>query len=196
MAAFINKFKSPYAIGPVPSLSGHANAYRWRSLPRLHRHRASKPQGGSERVLPWQVTMDQLIFASLPTPTIGRKWATSFFGLVTNTLNVKNKRLSLYLQPMIPPKRFDIFPPNWGMLRRSRCVQIFLLNDNEWRYYRINIGLCTAALSFVWCPCMAINVSVQYNGEFLRDIILLTQGYYHHRGTHLNAMKRFCICSL
>ena len=25
----------------------------------------------------------------------------------------------LYLQPMIPPKRFDIFPPDWGMLRRS-----------------------------------------------------------------------------
>ena len=33
----------------------------------------------------------------------------------------------LYLQPMIPPKRFDIFPPDWGILRRSRCVQIFLL---------------------------------------------------------------------
>ena len=32
----------------------------------------------------------------------------------------------LYLQPMIPPKRFDIFPPDRGMLRRSRCVQIFL----------------------------------------------------------------------
>ena len=30
------------------------------------------------------------------------------------------------LQPMIPPKRFDIFPPDWGMLRRSRCVRTFL----------------------------------------------------------------------
>ena len=57
--------KPPYAIGSVPSLSGHANAYRWRSLPRVRRHRASKPQGSSERVLPWQITMDQLIFASL-----------------------------------------------------------------------------------------------------------------------------------
>ena len=59
--------KTPYAIGLVPSLSGHhAIAYRWRSLPRVHRHRASKPQGSSERVLPsWQVTMDQLICASL-----------------------------------------------------------------------------------------------------------------------------------
>ena len=57
--------KPPYAIGSVPSLSGHAIAYRWRSLPRVRRHRASKPQGSSERVLPWQITMDQLVFASL-----------------------------------------------------------------------------------------------------------------------------------
>ena len=57
--------KPPYAIGSVPSLSGHAIAYRWRSLPRVRRHRASKPQASSERVLPWQITMDQLIFASL-----------------------------------------------------------------------------------------------------------------------------------
>ena len=57
--------KPPYAIGSVPSLSGHAVAYRWRSLPRVRRHRASKPQGCSERVLPWQATMDQFIFAFL-----------------------------------------------------------------------------------------------------------------------------------
>ena len=50
---------------------------------------------------------------------------------------------------------------------------------------------------FVWCPCMAINVvvSVQHNGGFLPDIILLGQTYYH-RGIILNAMKRFCIRSL
>ena len=57
--------KPPYAIGSVPSLSGHAIAYRWRSLPRVRRYRASKPQGSSERVLPWQITMDHLTFASL-----------------------------------------------------------------------------------------------------------------------------------
>ena len=34
---------------------------------------------------------------------------------------------------------------------------------------------------------MAINVSVQYNDGFLPDIILLTQGYYHHRGTRLRS---------
>ena len=71
-------FKPPYAIGSVPSLSGHAIAYRWRSLPRVRRPRASKPQGSSEQVLPWQVTMDQLIYAPLfSTPTIGMKWAYS-----------------------------------------------------------------------------------------------------------------------
>ena len=42
---------------------------------------------------------------------------------------------------------------------------------------------------------MAINVNVQYNGGFLPDIILLTRCYLH-RGTCLNTMKRFCICSL
>ena len=47
----------------------------------------------------------------------------------------------------------------------------------------------------VWWPGMAINVSVQYNDAFLPDIKLSIQGYYY-RGTHLNAMKRFCICSL
>ena len=34
----------------------------------------------------------------------------------------------LSLQPMISPKRFDIYFPDWGMLRRSRCVQMFFLN--------------------------------------------------------------------
>ena len=34
---------------------------------------------------------------------------------------------------------------------------------------------------------MAINVSVQYNAAgFVSDIIMLTQGYYHYWGTHLN----------
>ena len=41
---------------------------------------------------------------------------------------------------------------------------------------------------------MAIIVSVQYNGEFLPEIILLTL-YYSHRGTRLNATKRFRLSS-
>ena len=34
--------KPPYAIGSVPSLSGHAIAYRWRSLSRVRRHRTGR----------------------------------------------------------------------------------------------------------------------------------------------------------
>ena len=50
-------------------------------------------------------------------------------------------------------------------------------------------------MCYVWWLCMTINISVKYNGGLLPDIILLTQGYYH-RGTRLNTMNRFCICSL
>ena len=48
-----------------PEFIGHAIPYRWRSLQRVRRHRTSEPQGSYERVLPWQVTMDQLICTSL-----------------------------------------------------------------------------------------------------------------------------------
>ena len=44
---------------------------------------------------------------------------------------------------------------------------------------------------------MAINnVILQYNGGLFPDIILLTQCYYHNRGSRLNAMKRFCLCMI
>ena len=46
--------------------------------------------------------------------------------------------------------------------------------------------------SILLLPCLMMY---QYNGGLLPDITLLTQCYYH-RGTRLNAMKRFCICSL
>ena len=41
--------------------------------------------------------------------------------------------------------------------------------------------LCTTVvmLDYDRWLCMVINISVQYNGGFLPDIILLTQGYYH-----------------
>ena len=94
---------------------------------------------------------------------------------------------------------------------------IILLTQSYLRGTRLNTmhGLCTCNLYnsilllhclmvyyivsglfllFSWCPCMASNVSVQYNVGFLPDIILLTQCYYH-RGTRLNAIKRFCVFS-
>ena len=40
------------------------------------------------------------------------------------------------------------------------------------------VVVCTTCISLLqslfWCPCMAINVSVQYNGGLLPDNILLT----------------------
>ena len=42
---------------------------------------------------------------------------------------------------------------------------------------------------------MVINISVQCNGGFLPDIILLNQGYLH-RDVRLSTMKKLCICSL
>ena len=44
----------------------------------VRRHRASKPQGSSERVLPWQVTMGQLICASLSHTPYGYKVVIAF----------------------------------------------------------------------------------------------------------------------
>ena len=44
----VHLFVPSTAIGSVPSfLSGQANAYRWRPLPRVRRHRASSPPQGS-----------------------------------------------------------------------------------------------------------------------------------------------------
>ena len=42
---------------------------------------------------------------------------------------------------------------------------------------------------------MAINVSVQYDGRLLPDIILLTQCYYH-RGTRFNAIEVLSLQSM
>ena len=42
------------------------------------------------------------------------------------------------------------------------------------------MGLVTMELDVIKTnPCMVINVSVQYNGGLLLDIILTTQCYYH-----------------
>ena len=41
---------------------------------------------------------------------------------------------------------------------------------------------------YEWWLCMVINLSVQYNGGFLPDIILLLTQGYHQWGTRLNTM--------
>ena len=75
-------------------------------------------------------------------------------------LPLVNKEV-LYLQPMITPKRFDIFPPYWGMPRRSRCVQIFFQKI----YFRIEPpeqfdGLIDWFVHSACCPCNSEETTV------------------------------------
>ena len=85
-----------------------------------------------------------------------------------------------------------MYPPSgFVFIAYLVCISILLLS----RVIVYYIVSCLF-LMFFWCPCMAINVNVQYNGGLLPDIILLLTQCYFHRGTRLNAMKRFCICSL
>ena len=61
-----------------------------------------------------------------------------------------------------------------------------------------NVFVCLSILFVFLCPYTAVNnnVSVQYIGGLLPDIMMLLTRCYYHRGTRLNAIKRFCICSL
>ena len=63
---------TPSGYPVVPSSSGHAIAYRWCSLPRVRRHRASKAQGSSEQMLPGQVTRDQPLSPFAPENLVSR----------------------------------------------------------------------------------------------------------------------------
>ena len=77
-AAFIYLFKPPYAIESGPrSLSGHAIAYQWRSLPRVRRRRASSPQRSSSNGCCYFAGHHGPINVrlSFSTPTIGMQWA-------------------------------------------------------------------------------------------------------------------------
>ena len=66
---------SSEVIGP------YAIAYRWRSLPIVRRHRASKPQGSSSNGCCLCITMKQLICASLFHTHYGGRLETRLFQL-------------------------------------------------------------------------------------------------------------------
>ena len=89
---------------------------------------------------------------------------------------------------------------HWGTRLNTMCsgfvfityvIRSILLLPCVMVYYVVSVLFSM----FFWCPCLAINVNVQYDGGLLPDVILLTRCYFH-RGTRLNALKRFCICSL
>ena len=65
---------------------------------------------------------------------------------------------------------------------------------SRWYYYIIDSSTILVTMYFTvvmlgydWWLCMVINISVQYSGGLLPDIILLTQGY-DQWGTRLNTM--------
>ena len=68
---------------------------------------------------------------------------------------------------MFPPKPLDIFTPEGGCSEGLDAPRFFLDNN-------MCDGVTTLSvlfLLFFWCPCMAINVSVQYNGGLFPNII-------------------------
>ena len=73
----VHLFIRPSAIGSVLNLSGHAIAYRRRSLPRVRRHKATVvlkvvPVMGAAFAGHHEPVNVRLSF---PRPTIGMKWA-------------------------------------------------------------------------------------------------------------------------
>ena len=123
-----------------------------------------------------------------------------------STLTTRQPRVEFYLLtfPRFPLRKKEhksYFGKNRTHdFRTSRCAG-YLLDHSV----RIERGTYKTPLftwkstkflfCFVWYPCMAINVSVQFNDGLLPDIILLTQCYYP-RGTRSIALKRLGLCSL
>ena len=166
--------KSPYAIGSVPSLSGHAIAYRWRSLPRVRRHRASKPHGSSERVLPWQITMDQLIFASLSHTHYWYEITRSSkrFATVRNKLMDRFSPIlsdSLRFSPIFDcSSRIGGLSDSWFhshfnnicLLCKKKNFQMSRL-CGEYKFFRYAACVCLCAFSshlFCCCCCCCLHI--------------------------------------
>ena len=68
------------------------------------------------------------------------------------------------------------------------------------------IGIVCNVLVQEWCPCMIINLNVQYNGWFLPDILMLTQApiivwcdgtiivYYYYLFNYVLYCPLFLLC--
>ena len=78
-----------------------------------------------------------------------------------------------------------MFDPDNLLLTQAPTGTIFVRCDGNiivelYYYYPLNYILVYTTVAYVcyvffWWLCMAINISVQYNGGLLPDIILLTQ---------------------
>ena len=68
---------------------------------------------------------------------------------------------------MIPPtKNFDIFPPDWGMLRRSRCDQFFFKTHTH-THRRTQLTIVTNIIE-----CVSVATALILSFHFLRCVQL------------------------
>ena len=139
---------------------------------------------------------------TFPTPVILAHKQSALFWVVDDPAASRPHRIRCLsfdrtcysmLACALPP--YQTSHDSFTCLLRPEAHHIEAQKGPTWRTPSSHNMVSGVLLMFIWCPCMAINVSVQYNGGLLPDITLLTQSYFH-RGTRLNAMKRFCICSL
>ena len=70
-------------------------------------------------------------------------------------------------------------PVRGGNVKTFRWDQSLQIQNLFMAFKRVPRWKNVFVLFVVSCPCMAINVSVQHNGEFLPGITPLTQCYYH-----------------
>ena len=117
---------------------------------------------------------------------VGEKPTVILYTYINRHAGTPTKGKTKQYIPVGNPFKYHVVDLYSKYLQPLKCI---LLLPCMMMYYTVLF------LMFFWCPYMAIDVNVQYNGGFLPDIILLTRCYLH-RGTCLNAMKRFCICSL
>ena len=89
----------------------------------------------------------------------------------------------LKISTMGPPKRFDNFSLTGGCSEEGLGAFRFFFKKS------IRAHLDLLSIPRLWGKNIVgfDNISVQYNGGFLPDIMLLTQGYYQW-GTRLNTM--------
>ena len=144
------------------------------------------------------ITMDQLMCASLFPHPLLIQWTCAM-------QKVQHRRLVTVSETKRTDTPAHIEEPQ--PLRTTLSLSLSLFNSNivsfvyvlfvvpAWRLtevYSITVGLYLimyyVVSCFVWCPCMAIDVSVQHHKGFLSDVILFTQCYCHW-GTRLYAMK-------
>ena len=84
--------------------------------------------------------------------------------------------LTAYTIPPTNNKRFDIFSPDWGMLRRSRRVQIFLQTP----YIHVSLLVQTLCIEFIssWIPQLLYTI-IQFVSESTLFLPTICEAHVH-----------------